>query len=69
VNDRTAAILAVLSLLGAPGCPPASNADRVARCTLLYQACVDNSSSQVAYLECRDTVDEQCLDTVDEERP
>lgn len=60
-------LLALLAFSG-PMCPVHSS-ERVARCRQLYDNCVEVSSNQKEYLECRDAVDVQCLDTVTEERP
>jgi hypothetical protein len=67
VDRSIAPFLAFLALAG-PSCPPRS-VDRVAQCAALYDNCVETSSSRAAYLQCREAVDVQCLDTVTEERP
>lgn len=62
MSDEFRNIAPLLAFLAAcPSCPPITDSDKVARCTLLYDQCVAMSENRPEYENCRASVDAQCL--------
>lgn len=60
--------LALLAVIGQASCLPPAAVKNVVQCANLYDQCVESSSSQAEYLNCRSGVDVTCLDKMTEDR-